>query len=73
MKYNSITAARLRLTQQILMAATESSPRLLEDEFWQRAMCATAALVAKMEINQPHRQIATLRKLEEKCEQRVKK
>lgn len=65
-KYNSVTAARLRLTQQILMAMTDSSPTLLECPFWQKAMCATGALVARMEnINCAHH-VSTLKSLEKK-------
>lgn len=44
---NDVTASRLRLTQRLLVAASDLDPQLLKDEHWQKAMLHVAQLLAR--------------------------
>lgn len=46
-RLNEVTGSRLRLTQRLLVAASDLDPQLLKDEHWQKAMLCVAQLLAR--------------------------
>jgi len=57
-----VTVSRLRLTQRLLVAASDLDQELLADDHWQKAMIHTASLLARTDAH-PSRKIKVLKQL----------